>query len=172
MIQLVRPTETMKEQAIEFRKEFFEHGEFVINGSGLFDKTDDYTEWCRTVDANTKEETVNPNWVITDIFFAVDDQNRIVGIIDFRHTLNDFLKDLGHCGYSVRPSERRKGFATEMLRQLLEVVKKAGMNELYLSVEKKNEPSVKTITRNGGVYERSFEFDGEQADIYRIALSE
>lgn len=54
----------------------------------------------------------------------------------------------------------------------MEVAKKAGMNELYLSVEKKNEPSVKTITQNGGVYERSFEYDGEQADIYRIALSE
>ena len=67
----------------------------------IFDKTDDYTEWCRSIDANTKEETVNPNWVITDTFFAVDD-DRIVGIIDFRHTLNDFLKDLGHCGYSVR----------------------------------------------------------------------
>ena len=38
------------------------------------------------------------------------------------------------------------------------------------SVEKKNELSVKIITRNGGVYERSFEYDGEQADIYRIAL--
>ncbi len=172
MIQLVRPTEAMKEKAIEFRQEFFDHGESVINGSELFDKTDDYTEWCRTIDANTKEETVNPNWVITDTFFGVDDQDRIVGIIDLRHELNDFLKDLGHCGYSVRPSERRKGFATEMLRQLLEVAKKAGMNELYLSVEKKNEPSVKTITQNGGVYERSFEYDGEQADIYRIALSE
>ena len=67
---------------------------------------------------------------------------------------------------------RRKGFATEMLRQLLEVAKKAGMNELYLSVEKKNEPSVKTITRNGGVYQRSFEIDGKQADIYRITLLE
>ena len=66
MIQLVRPTEAMKKQAIEFRQEFFEHGEFVINGSELLDKTDDYTEWCRTTDANTKEETVNPNWVITD----------------------------------------------------------------------------------------------------------
>ncbi len=151
MIQLVRPTEERKEQAIEFRQEFFDHGEFVMNGSELFDKTEDYIEWCRSIDANTKEETVNPNWVITDTFFAVDDQDRIVGIIDFRHTLNDFLKDLGHCGYSVRPSERRKGFATEMLRQLLEVAQKTGMNELYLSVERKNEPSVKTIIRNSHI---------------------
>ena len=66
MIQLVRPTEAMKEQAIEFRQEFFEHGEFVINGSELFDKTDDYTAWCKYIDANTKEESFNPNWVITD----------------------------------------------------------------------------------------------------------
>lgn len=52
-----------------------------------------------------------------------------------------------------------------------EDVKKAGMKELHLSVEKNNEPSVKTIIRNGGVFERSFEFDGEQADIYRIAVN-
>ena len=134
MIQLVRPTEERKEQALEFKQEFFDHGEFVINGSELFDKTDDYTEWCRAIDANTKEETVNPDWVVTDTFFAVDDNGRIVGIIDLRHTLNDFLKDLGNCGYSVRPSERRKGIATEMLRQLLDVAKKAGMKELHKSI--------------------------------------
>lgn len=170
MIKLVRPTEAQKEQALEFRQEFFDNGESVINGSELFDQTDDYGEWCRSVEANTKEETVNPDWVITDTYFAVDENDRIVGIIDLRHTLNDFLKDLGNCGYSVRPSERRKGIAAEMLRQLADAAKKAGMSELHLSVEKNNEPSVKTILRNGGVYERSFELDGEQADIYRIAL--
>ena len=109
MIRLVRPIEALKEQALEFKQEFFDNGEFVINGSELLDKMDDYREWCRSIDANTKEETVHPDWVITDTFFAVDGNDRIVGIIDLRHTLNDFLKDLGNCGYSVRPSERRKG---------------------------------------------------------------
>lgn len=36
----------------------------------------------------------------------------------FEYQLNDFLKDFGNCGYSVRPSERRKGYATEILRQV------------------------------------------------------
>lgn len=77
---------------------------------------------------------------------------------------------MGNCGYSVRPSERRKGYATEMLRQLIEFAKSVGMNELHLSVERDNEASVKTIKYNNGVYERSFKFEGVDADIYRINL--
>ena len=107
---------------------------------------------------------------MTDTFFAIDETNRIIGIIDLRHTLNDFLEDLGNCGYSVRPSERRKGYATEMLRQLIKIATNVGMNELHLSVERDNEPSVKTIKYNGGIYERSFKFEDEDADIYKIAL--
>ena len=95
---------------------------------------------------------------------------KIVGIIDLRHTLNDFLKDFGNCGYSVRPSERKKGYATEMLRQILNVAKDSNMSELHLSVERDNEPSIKTILANGGVYERSFVFENEMADIYKIEI--
>lgn len=169
-IRLVRPTKQLKEQAIKFRQEFFDNHETVINGSELFDKTDQYEDWLTAVTANTNIETVNVNWVVTDTFFAVDEKGKIVGIIDLRHTLNDFLKDLGNCGYSVRPSERRKGYATEMLRLLLPIAKNAGMKELHLSVERDNEASIKTIVKNGGKHERSFEFEGEQADIYKIIL--
>ena len=140
----------------------------VINGSELLGKTDSYEDWLKSVTDNISPDTVNPNWVVTDTFFAIDEN--IIGIIDLRHTLNDFLKDFGNSGYSVRPSERRKGYATEMLRQILLIAKQSGLEEVHLSVEKDNEPSVKTIVNNGGKYERSFLFEGEEADIYKIVL--
>ena len=142
----------------------------VINGSELLDKTERYEDWIQSVTDNMSAETVSPDWVVTDTYFAVDESGRVVGIIDFRHTLNDFLKDLGNCGYSVRPSERGKGYATEMLRLLLKTARETGLKELHLSVEKDNVPSVRTIVKNGGVYERSFAFNGEEADVYRILL--
>lgn len=170
MIRLVRPTLEHKEKALAYRKEHFEHGENIINGSELLDKTEAYEEWLASIKNNENPETVNPAWVVTDTFFAVDEQDEIVGIIDLRHTLNDFLKDFGNSGYSVRPSQRKKGYATEMLRQVLEVAREAGLTELHFSVEKDNIPSIKNIVKNGGVYERSFEFESELADIYRIEL--
>lgn len=170
MIKLVRPSKELKEKALAFKNEFLNNNESVINGSELLDKTEDYDQWLAAVTANTNPETVNPVWVLTDTFFAVDDDEKIVGIIDLRHTLNDFLKDCGHCGYSVRPSERRKGYATEMLRQLKIIAKESGMKDLQLAVERSNESSVKTILKNDGVYERTFEFENQPADVYRIKL--
>ena len=55
-----------------------------------------------------------------------------------------------------------------MLGQVKEIARECGLNELHLSVERTNEPSVKTIRKNGGVYERSFEFENEAAYVYVI----
>ncbi|MBE6753643.1 MAG: GNAT family N-acetyltransferase [Ruminococcaceae bacterium] len=171
MIKLVVPTIEMKEEALAYRQEHFDSGESVINGSELFDKTDSYEQWLGKVTANANPATVDPNWVLTDTFFAVEEETgEIVGIIDLRHTLKGFLADFGHSGYSVRPSRRRKGIATEMLRQLIGIAKQAGLTELQLSVKRGNIPSVKTIEKNGGRYVRSFEYDGEKADVYKINL--
>lgn len=170
-ICLVRPTLELKEQALAYRREHFMHGEKIICGSELFDKTESYEEWLSAVTLNTDPKTVNENWVVTDTFFAVrNSDGRIIGMIDLRHTLNDFLKDMGNCGYSVRPSERKKGYATQMLSQLLLVAKEAGMRQLHISVEKENTASIKVIQKHGGVYERSFSCEGEVADIYTITL--
>lgn len=170
MITLKRPIKEYEEEAISFKQEFFDNGEITINGSELLDHTDSYDEWLKSVTDNTSSDTVNPSWVVTDTFFAFDENNRIGGIIDLRHELNDFLKDFGNCGYSVRPSERRKGYATEMLKLVLEHARQIGMDKVQLSVERSNEASVKTITKNGGKNERSFEFENEKADVYMINI--
>jgi predicted acetyltransferase len=166
-IQLVRPSSEHKEQVLEFKREFFNAGEYVINGSELLDKMEVYEDWVEMVTKNANPETVNQEWVLTDTFLALDN-NKMIGIIELRYELKGFLIDFGNCGYSVRPSERRKGYATKMLEKLLEVAWANGMKELHLSVERSNEPSVKTIIRNKGVYERSFEHEGEMADVYVI----
>ena len=170
MIRLIRPLKIHEADAIAFKQEFFDNGETTINGSELLDRMSSFDEWLKSVTDNISENTVNPSWVVTDTYFAFNDDNRLVGIIDLRHTLNDFLKDFGNTGYSVRPSERRKGYATEMLALILERAKEIGLDKLQLSVERSNVASVKTITRNGGVYERSFTFEGEEADVYVISF--
>ncbi len=170
MITLKRPIKEYESEAKVFKQEFYDHGESVINGSELLDHMDSYDEWLKSVTDNTSPDTVNPSWVVTDTYFAFDDNDRIVGIIDLRHELNDFLKDFGNCGYSVRPSERRKGYATQMLELMVRKAGEAGLSRLQLSVERSNEPSIKTITKNGGRYERSFAFEGEEADIYMIDI--
>ena len=170
MIILKRPVKEYEPKAVAFKQEFIENGETTINGSELLDQMDSYDEWLKSVTDNTSHDTVNLSWVVTDTYFAFDEDDNIVGIIDLRHELNDFLKDFGNCGYSVRPSERRKGYATEMLKLILERSSQIGMGKIQLSVERSNEPSVKTITKNGGKYERSFTFEGEEADVYMIYL--
>ena len=170
-IHLERPTMEHRAGAAAFRQEFADHGETVINGSEMLDTIDSYEHWLQNVRKNADPATVSPDWVVTDTFFAVDDTGRIVGIIDLRHELKGFLTDFGHCGYSVRPDERKKGYATEMLAQILRIAKETGLPSLQLSVERSNIPSVRTIIRNGGIPERSFEYNGETADVYRIDLS-
>ena len=170
MIRLVRPGKEHEAQAATFKQEFIDNGTPIINGSELLDQMDSYDDWLKSVTDNTSKDTVNPAWVVTDTYFAIDDNDNIVGIIDLRHELNDFLKDFGNSGYSVRPSERRKGYATKMLGLILEHAREIGMTSLQLGVERTNEPSVKTILKNGGKYQRSFTFEGQEADVYIIDL--
>ncbi|MBQ6146940.1 MAG: GNAT family N-acetyltransferase, partial [Clostridia bacterium] len=75
-------------------------------------------------------------------------------MLQIRHYFNEYLeKYSGHIGYSVRPSERRKGYATAMLRDALPYCRELGIRDVLISCLTDNEGSRRTILRNGGVYE-------------------
>ena len=88
-------------------------------------------------------------------FFLLDkDRNRLIGAVNIRHYLNEaLLATGGHIGDGVRPSERRKGYATEMIRLALLECRKLGIERVLITCDKDNVGSKKSIIHNGGVLE-------------------
>ena len=165
-ITLVRPNAGHRDAALRFRQSFFDAGEKIIDGSERLDLLDSFEDWLVFVTKNAQGE----NDILTDTYFAVDPSGKIVGIIDFRHALNEFFKDFGHCGYSVAPEERKKGYATEMLGRIVRQAREDGLAKLQLAALQSNIPSVRTIEKNGGRRVRNFDFYGQTADVFEITL--
>ena len=101
------------------------------------------------------------------------DGDEVVGVSNLRHRLTDALRlEGGHVGYGIRPSARRLGFATELLRQTLDRARAMGLLEVLVTCSKSNEASVRTILRNGGVFisEGLIPSRGDVIQRYRISL--
>jgi len=152
-LELQLPALHHKQAAEDFKSEFFEMQEPVIYGSALFDQME-YEPWLTLNTNNRQESTVSADWVPATTFFAVRKRDsKMVGMIDIRHNLkHDFLANYGgHIGYSVRPSERKKGYATEILKMGIEYAKSLKIERLMIACFSDNIPSIKTIEKCGGV---------------------
>lgn len=170
-ILLIYPNEDMESDVIDFKNEFFENNEKVINGSFKLDNEKySYKEWLQVIKNNLDKDKYNPKFGLSHTLFAIKTDGTIVGIINLRNTITDFYKDSGHIGYSVRPKERNRGYATEMLKQVIKIAKKEELKEVYLVCKKNNEASRKTIYRNFGIFVRSFEKDMNEYEEYKIIL--
>ena len=170
---LEEASEKHREAALAFKQEFFDAGETVINGSALLDQMD-FDEWLANCIRNSDPATVRDDWAVASTFFAVrPSDGAVVGMIDIRHSLaTDFLKQYGgHIGYSVRPTERRRGYATEMLALALERCRELGIASVRLGCYASNEASIRTIMANGGtLIEEKPYLDGIPMHIYSITL--
>ena len=98
-------------------------------------------------------------------YLALDEHEHLVGMTNLRHRLNDYLLTYGgHIGYSVRPSERQNGYATQMLRLTLEKAKERGIEKVRICCDHYNVASAKTIRANGGVLEDE-QFDSSDGTL-------
>lgn len=157
----------------EYREEFLANGDSMDGCSNLrrFENTADWYDWIQKAE---HRETCPSNWVPDSQYISVrKSDDRLIGMLDIRHELNEACLNLfGNIGYSIRASERGKGYATEQLRLAKEVCKSMGMEKILISCHKENTASAKTIQRNGGVLENEVidERNGEVLQRYWITL--
>ncbi len=114
----------------------------------------DYHDFDYYLD-NLEIKEASEGKVPDSVFFLLDvDRNKLVGAINIRHYLNDYLLMYGgHIGDGVRPSERNKGYATKMIHLALIECRKLGITKVLMVCDKSNISSAKSIISNGGVLE-------------------
>jgi len=173
-MMLIEPTIEYSEQIRTYRQEFIDSGE-SMDGTGGLIKFDDPQEWIDFLAKHKDPETIPEGRVpATQLIFVREADKKIVGMIDIRHYLNEYLEKFGgHIGYSIAPSERRKGYATQMLKATLPVCKKLGIDKVLITCIRGNEGSKRTILNNGGVFESIVYEPDEKVELekYWIMLS-
>ena len=170
---LLRPTEAYISQVEDYRREFLEYGG-SMDVAGALRRCESGREWLDHDEQYSRPETLPEGPVLSTQFILVREaDDRLLGMLQLRHYLNEYLaKIAGHIGYSVRPSERRRGYAKRMLAMALPEARALGLERVMISCNVDNEGSRRTILANGGVFDSTVwdEEDGEMLERYWITL--
>ncbi len=171
-IKLVLPTEEYLDQVWAYRQECIDAGS-SMDGCGPLRPSESKEQWLAHVRAYMDPATVPEGKVQATQFLAIrESDGKVVAMIQIRHYFNEYLeKYAGHIGYSTRPSERRKGYAKEMLRLALPFCQEIGLDRVLISCEPDNPGSRRTIIANGGVYENTVHEPGEDIDLERYWIT-
>ena len=174
-MKLIEPSKEYCQQIYTYRKEFLDSGDSMDGTDGLR-RMDDPEKWVEHSYSSKDPVNVPEGRVpATQYIFVREEDNKIVGMIQIRHYLNDYLEKFGgHFGYSVAPSERRRGYASLMLKTALPECKRLGIYKVLITCINTNIGSRKTILANGGIYESTVYEPDEQVYLerYWIELSE
>ena len=151
-LQLIEPTVALGEEYKAYCREFGDVNE--IPGNASMATSNDFSEAVQRCLGHGRGENLPEGWVPAHTFWLVRDGRTLIGMINLRHALTPFLQsEGGHIGYSVRPTEQRKGYATRMLAMTLEKARQIGLRRVLITCDKKNVASARVIQKCGGVLE-------------------
>lgn len=171
MLKLVKPDKSMEQEYLDYINEWKEEGINIVPAStDIKDRT--FDEWLEAIQDEEIKERCPIGLVTANTYFLVNETGKILGAINIRHELNNYLYQYGgHIGYGVRESERRKGYATQMLKLSKPILKELDLEFVLITCSKTNVASSQTIKNNGGVLEDEVEKDGDITQRYWIDLN-
>ncbi|ATZ18441.1 acetyltransferase [Williamsoniiplasma somnilux] len=162
-IKLIKPLKIHTEQISKMIEDFkfIDNVENGISGSSKVLAYPNIADWIKFVNTEVPKNGMSP----FKQYIAINENNDVVGFINLRLELNEYLFNFGgHIGYAISPQQRNKGYATEMLKQGLKKIKALGINDVLITCLENNQASEKVILNNGGVYENSLK---ENENIFK-----
>lgn len=117
----------------------------------------DFDEWSNDLEKNKYEENLPDEYSPHTLYLAINDEQEIVGAIGLRWKQVSVLMTLGGLiGYSIRPSQRGKGYASEMLKLALDKFRNTNIDNVLITCKDFNLASKKVIEKNGGTFENIY----------------
>ena len=156
-LKLVIPSSEHKEEAINYIKEFYTYHSKINGIGGLHRYLDRYEKWLDKLEED-RNRIPNEEKVPSETYFLVrESDQKIVGMINIRLALNEKLKEFGgHIGYSIRPTERGKGYNKINLYLGLLCCQQHGIEQVLMDCDKDNLASAKTMQALGGKLVREY----------------
>ena len=170
-IILVKPDLSYADEIIKYKEESLAESP-IINGSAGLDRFSSIEIWFEELKKRSCEDTVPEGLVPSSTYLGLREKdNYIVGMIDIRHYLNEYLTQVGgHIGYGVRKTERNKGYAKQMLKLALEKCKELKIKKVLITCNEDNIASEKVILSANAKLEDIRNVNGENKKRFWIDL--
>ena len=170
-IILVKPNLSYADEIIKYKEESLKENP-LINGSAGLNRVSSIEDWLEELKKRSREDTVPEGLVPSSTYLGIREKdNYIVGMIDIRHYLNEYLTQVGgNIGYSVRKTERNKGYAKRMLKLALEKCKELKIKKVLITCDEDNITSEKVILSANAKFEDIRNVDGENKKRFWIDL--
>lgn len=170
-LRLINPTESLQKEYLEMVLEWNQSGEELIPWSLNCDTTN-FSLMISNLNGYRKGIDLPEGFVECSTYWLINKDGKLLGAIDIRHKLNDFLLFRGgHIGYGIRPKERRKGYASVILSLALKKCENIGISKILITCLKENIGSAKVIIKNGGILESEDIDEGKVFQRYWINLN-
>ncbi len=151
------PSLERKEEAIDYINELYEYHSDTNGTGGLERYLDDYEGWLEKLEDDYTREPNEEKVPARTYFLVRENDQKIIGMINIRLALNEKLKRIGgHIGYSIRPTERKKGYNKINLYLGLKVCQEYGIDKVLMDADTSNKASWKTMEALGGINIREY----------------